>query len=370
MEENNRVVIISSDGQSPLAPVLESLGYLPATVDSSGIEIYQDRNLLPGLFIVSYAADDGGWLNAVRRIREQDAAADVPVLMLIDESEKEKRASALEAGVNDFIVRPFDKVEFRARVAALFRADISGKRITAYEKDIEAEVNRRLRELTLAFEKVKIASLDTVYRLSRAAEYRDDDVGAHIERMSHYATAIARAMKLQERYIENILWAAPMHDVGKIGIPDSILRKPGKLDDEEWKIMKGHTTIGSEILRDSTTDFIKMAGEIALTHHEKWDGSGYPKALKGEDIPLAGRIVAIADVFDALTSERPYKKPFTLEKAFSLIDDGIGSHFDPKVASAFLSVRDEIIKEYNFWKFMSLETDSSDSEADLSGLFG
>jgi putative two-component system response regulator len=161
-----------------------------------------------------------------------------------------------------------------------------------------------------------------------------------------------------------------MHDVGKIGIPDNVLRKPGKLDAEEWEIMKQHTTIGSEILKDSTTDFIKLAGEIALSHHEKWNGSGYPRGLSGTDIPLAGRIVAMADVFDALTSARPYKEPFPLDKAMAIIREDTGTHFDPDVTEAFFTVEDEIIKEFNFWKFMSSETGPDDLETDLSDLFG
>jgi len=225
--------------------------------------------------------------------------------------------------------------------------------MSTYQEEMEAEVARRTQELTRAFEKIKIASLDTVYRLSRAAEYKDEDTGAHVQRMSHYSSAIARGMGLDEEFIENVLWAAPMHDVGKIGIPDRVLLKPGKLDDDEWVIMRQHTTIGAEILKDADADFIKLAADIALTHHEKWNGSGYPHGIKGPDIPLAGRIVALADVFDALTTERPYKEPFPLEKAFAIIKEGQGVHFDPEVTDTFFSIEDEIIAELNWWKFMS-----------------
>ncbi|HOV84859.1 MAG TPA: HD domain-containing protein [Syntrophobacteraceae bacterium] len=190
---------------------------------------------------------------------------------------------------------------------------------------------------------IKEASLDTIHRLARAAEYRDKDTGAHLQRMSRYAAAIARRMGMDERMVESILYAAPMHDVGKIGVPDRILLKPGKLDAEEWEIMKQHTLLGELILEGSQNHYIKLAKIIAATHHERWDGTGYPMGLKGEEIPLIGRITAVADVFDALTSRRPYKEPFPLENAFAIIKEGKGSHFDPKVVEAFFAVREEVL---------------------------
>ena len=167
------------------------------------------------------------------------------------------------------------------------------------------------------------------------------------KRMSHYASAIARKMGMNKQKMESLLYTVPMHDAGKIGIPDYILLKPGKLNDKEWKIMKKHTVIGAKILASSDVKSIKLAQTIALTHHEKWDGSGYPKGLKGSKIPLAGRIAAIADVFDALTSKRPYRiKPFSLEEAFDYIEKERGRYFDPKVVDAFLAAKDEILVFY------------------------
>ncbi|MBN2240903.1 MAG: HD domain-containing protein [Dehalococcoidales bacterium] len=321
------------------------------------------RKASPGLVIIDTMSQAAAGLDLIRDIKENSKGNFIPVIMITPYENEEYRQKALIAGVDDFLMSPINDTELQARVGNLLK-------IRAFDRDIEAEVNRRIQDLTLAFEKVKITSLDTVYRLSRAAEYRDDDVGAHIERMSHYATAIARGMNLEEGFIENILWAAPMHDVGKIGIPDSVLLKPGKLTDEEWAIMRQHTTIGGEILKDSSTDFIRLAEEIALSHHEKWDGSGYPRGLRGNDIPLAGRIVALADVFDALTTERPYKRPFTVKESMDIIRGSSGSHFDPEVTEAFFSIEDEIVKEYNFWQFMEADTDSEEGEIDLSDLFG
>ena len=188
-----------------------------------------------------------------------------------------------------------------------------------------------------------MASLETIYRLSKASEYKDEDTGAHILRMSHYAAAVAREMGHHEDVAENILYAAPMHDVGKIGIPDRVLLKPGKLDADEWETMKRHVVIGVSILEGSDSGFIREGATVAHTHHEKWDGAGYPRGLAGEDIPMAGRIAAIADVFDALTSRRPYKEPFSIEKSFGIIRESSGSHFDPDVVDAFFAIEEEIL---------------------------
>jgi putative two-component system response regulator len=195
-----------------------------------------------------------------------------------------------------------------------------------------------------------MGSIDTINRLSRAAEFKDEDTGAHILRMSNYAAAVAGKLGVRKAVIESILCAAPMHDVGKIGIPDKILLKPGKLDKDEWGVMKQHTIWGGRILEGGGEGFVKLAEIIALTHHEKWDGSGYPKGLKGKEIPLVGRIVAIADVFDALMSKRPYKEPFSLEKSYAIIQEGREGHFDPKVVDAFFAAQAEILSIMDRYK--------------------
>jgi putative two-component system response regulator len=370
LEDKARILIISdSKISSSVGDILCLQGYEVISLHTSEVVLTQTNQNSPDVIIINVTSTNTAGLELIKSLKGQENIKSVPIITITSRDQKTYRKKALATGADDFLISPVDETELHARVINLLKVSAYNRRISNFEKNIKTEVERRTQELIQAFEKVKIASLDTVYRLSRAAEYRDDDVGAHIERMSHYASAIARAMKLNDDFIENILWAAPMHDVGKIGIPDNILRKPGKLDDNEWLIMKGHTTIGSEILKDSSTDFIKLAEEIALSHHEKWNGKGYPRGLEGTDIPLAGRIVAIADVFDALTSARPYKKPFTLEEALSIIKKDTGSHFDPDVTRAFLSIEDEIVKEFNFWQFMSSEPDPSSTEADISGLF-
>ncbi|MEX1300273.1 MAG: HD domain-containing phosphohydrolase [Desulfotignum sp.] len=185
--------------------------------------------------------------------------------------------------------------------------------------------------------------MDTILRLSQAAEYKDTDTGEHIQRISYYIQAVGKAMTLSDQEIEAYQYASPMHDVGKIGIPDHILMKPGPLDESEWEIMKQHTVIGGKILGGSDSSILKTAETIALTHHEKWNGRGYPYGLRGLDIPMAGRITAIADVFDALTSKRPYKKAFSVEKAFEIMAEDRGKSFDPELLDAFFSIKSEIV---------------------------
>lgn len=197
--------------------------------------------------------------------------------------------------------------------------------------------------------------LAIVQRLGRAAEYKDNETGLHVIRMSHYSRLIAISAGLGKAWAEILLNASPMHDVGKIGIPDAILQKPGRLDAEEWATMQRHTEIGAEIIGEDGSALLDMAREVALCHHEKWDGSGYPRGLAGEDIPLAARIVAIADVFDALTSVRPYKQAWSVEQAIHLIREQAGKHFDPALVEAFFRCLPEILQLRDRWHDQTAE---------------
>jgi len=279
----------------------------------------------------------------IRRIRKDEKHRLLPIILVTSLRETEDRVKGIEAGCDDFISKPVDKMELLARVRSLLKVKDYNDLMINYRKELESEVTKRTEELKIALERVKAVSLETIYRLSMASEYRDEDTGVHIKRMSIYCAAVAQRLGLAANDIETILYAAPMHDLGKIGIPDLILLKPGKLDSAEWEIMKQHTIIGAKILNGSDTEYIRLGEKIALSHHEKWDGSGYPNGLKGNQIPLAGRIAAIADVFDALTSKRPYKDAFSLEKSLGLIREGRGSYFDPEVVDAFFAIEDGIL---------------------------
>ncbi len=278
-----------------------------------------------------------------RRLKEDQRFGQIPIIIVTASREEDSRIRALEIGADDFLTKPVNRSELLARLRNHLKLKAYQDRLLYHQVELEEKVTERTRELRQSFEKIKEASLETIQRLTRAAEYRDEDTGDHIQRMSLLAAAVARRMGLEEQVVENLLYATPMHDIGKIGIPDRILTKPGKLDPGEWKIMKQHTLIGARILEGSTIGFLRLGKVIALTHHERWDGSGYPNGLAGKGIPLVGRIVAIADVFDALTTKRPYKEAFSLQKSFSIIEEGNGSHFDPSVVRAFFSVQDEVI---------------------------
>lgn len=304
-----------------------------ARLSRDDIELILLDVMMPGM--------DG--FEVIRRIRQDEKNRQLPIVLVTALRETDDRVKGIEAGCDDFISKPVDKMELLARVKSLLKVKAYNDLLSSYRDDLESDVARRTEELKQSLEKVKEASLETIYRLSMASESRDKDTGAHIQRMGLYSAAIARRIGLDENTIESILAAAPMHDLGKIGIPDGILLKPGKLDPVEWRIMMLHTVIGARILQGSDAEVIKMGEIIAQSHHEKWDGSGYPDALKGTEIPLEGRITAIADVFDALTSKRPYKEAFSVEKALGIIREGRGSHFDPDVVDAFLGIEDEIL---------------------------
>ncbi|MFC1816348.1 HD-GYP domain-containing protein [Thermodesulfobacteriota bacterium] len=209
------------------------------------------------------------------------------------------------------------------------------------------DLNKNLRALKISHQELQKAYLDTIRRLVLAAEYKDEDTGDHITRMSKYCGLIAEKLGLADEYVERIHYAAPMHDVGKIGIPDHILMKPGKLTDEEFNIIKTHPTIGAKILSGSKAEILNLSEAIARTHHEKWNGTGYPRGLSKTDIPIAGRIVGICDVFDALTSKRPYKEPFPVDKAVDIIMKERGAHFDPEIVDIFMKNMAEILKIKN-----------------------
>jgi putative two-component system response regulator len=213
-----------------------------------------------------------------------------------------------------------------------------------YRRELEREVAAQTEEIRQAHSKLRDASLETIFRLARAAEYKDEDTGAHIISMSRISAFLADRVGLNHTVVERILYASPMHDIGKIGIPDRILTKNGPLNDEEWGVMRMHPIYGAQILEGSDIGFLGLGEVISLTHHEKWDGSGYPHGLAGTQIPLAGRIVAVADVFDALRSKRPYKPPLTIEQTVDIIRAGRGTHFDPQVVDVLLNNLDGVLK--------------------------
>ena len=265
-----------------------------------------------------------------------------PVIVLTAQSSRDYLLKALAGGARDFVTKPFDRAELAMRVRNLLDVHLAHRMVHNQKAVLEDMVRARTQELNQS-------RLDVVRRLGRAAEYRDNETGLHIIRMSKFSALIARSLGWSEADCELLLHASPMHDIGKIGIPDAVLLKPGKFEPPEWEIMKRHAEMGAEILSEGDSELMRLARSIAQSHHEKWDGSGYPSGLAGTDIPQAGRIVAVADVFDALTSPRPYKKAWPVDEAVAFLTAQSGSHFDPEIVTHFLKLLPEIlaIRELN-----------------------
>lgn len=291
----------------------------PLTMSSGEAAVEWCEKNTPDLILTDYMMPGMDGLSMVKALRAMPHIQDIPVIMVTTSDMKEVRQNALEGGATDFLAKPVDPSETRARIQNLLKL---------------RRAQRQLRE---------VAAQDLVIRLSHIAESRDPETGKHIERMAFYAQIIASQLKLGPEIEERIFLAAPMHDIGKVAIPDHILLKPGKLTPEEFDIMKTHAARGAEFLASSEPPLLKMAHDIALGHHEKFDGSGYPQGLAGEAIPIAARIVAVADVFDALTSSRPYKAAWPIDKALDFMREQRGRHFDPAVLDAFLSGLDSVL---------------------------
>jgi len=267
-----------------------------------------------------------------------------PILVLTAQHAQDFRQRALDCGARDYVTKPFDADELVSRVKNLLEVHKASKYMSQQNVILDERVRKRTQELEMAHHLLHESRLQVVRRLGRAAEYRDNETGLHIIRMSKMAALIAKAAGMSDEECDLLLNAAPMHDIGKIGIPDCVLLKPGKLEPDEWEIMKTHAQIGADILAGDDTPLLNMASVIALTHHEKWNGSGYPNGLKAEAIPLVGRITALADVFDALTSVRPYKKAWSVEDSVALIKEESGQHFDPALVGHFLAILDSIVE--------------------------
>ena len=313
----------------------------------------------PDVLLLDLVMPNVGGLEILERLRAGNTFSRLPVIVLTACSDSETKLATLELGISDFLSKPVDDSELMLRVRNVLLAKKYQDRLEDYSQRMEKEVSIRTAELEASREQL-------VQCLAMAAEFRDDDTGHHVVRVGQYAAIIAEQLGFSEMDVALIGEAAKLHDVGKIGVPDSILLKKGRLDESEFEKIKNHCCMGKDILRplsreqsvqyrkhaelggrllrESSYPIMKLAAVIAQTHHEKFDGSGYPLGLEGEDIPIEGRIVAVADVFDALSSARPYKPAFTREKCFSILEEGRGNHFDPRVLDAFFESTKRILE--------------------------
>lgn len=316
-----------------LQRILTRAGYtnLYATTDPVQLEsLYLTHQ--PDIVLLDLHMPDLDGVAALRCLREWVKDGDyLPVLVLTADVTPEARKRVLHEGANDFITKPFDRTEVVLRIQNFLKTRYYHQQLQKQNYELERRVSERTRELELA--QAEILDL-----LGKTSEYRDDETGQHTQRVGSLSAQIALALGLPPEEAALIEQAAPLHDIGKIGIPDGILLKPGRFTTEEFAQMQRHADIGASILQGSSFPVLQLAGTIALTHHEKWNGTGYPNGLSGEDIPLSGRIVAIADFYDALTHERPYKQAWTHKDALAEINNQSGQHFDPRVVQAFLDV--------------------------------
>jgi putative two-component system response regulator len=299
----------------------DQYGMLYAKDGQRALELAQQE--LPDLILLDVMMPGMTGYEVCRQLKATPATAEIPVIFVTALAETSDELSGFEAGAVDYIMKPVSAPIVRARV----RTHLSLVR------------TNELRE----------TRLQIVQRLGLAAEYKDNETGRHVIRMSHFARLLGLAAGMNEAQAEELLHAAPLHDVGKIGIPDRILQKPGTLDADERRIMQSHVEIGVRIIGEHSRGVLAVAHRIALGHHEKWDGSGYPSGLAGEAIPFEARIVAIADVFDALTSERPYKKAWPVEEALNYLRDNRGRHFDPALVDRFLTLMDPVQEIMQRW---------------------
>ncbi len=282
----------------------------------------------PDLIITDYRMPDMNGVELIKQIRNKKACLDIPIMMITVVSEKSVRYDALEAGATAFLTRPIDHIECRTSCRNLLK-------LHEQQSIIQDRADWLARQVEVATQQIVSRERETLLRLAKAGEYRDEATGNHVVRMAKYSRQIAEALGLSERECDEIEYAAPMHDIGKIGIQDSILLKPGKFEQEEWLTMQKHTLIGHSILSDSQSRYIQTGSVIALNHHERFDGSGYPNGISGKDIPLVARIVAVADVYDALISPRPYKKAWLDKDAQDYLHKHVGTQFDPICVEAF-----------------------------------
>ncbi len=321
-----------------LKKILAFSGYanIVTTTDSREvIDIY--KHFRPDLILLDLEMphlDGFKILEDLNSLKQEDYLS---VMIITSQSDKEDRLKALKMGAKDYINKPFDHAEILMRIKNMLEIRVLHNQANMQNHVLEEKVHQRTSEL-------RDLQFDLLQRLLRAAEFRDNDTGSHIKRIGQYCSALAKEAGQSNKFCDLIEHAAMMHDIGKIAIPDEILLKQGRLTPEEWEKIKIHTIKGSQILADSPYDVIQLAEQIALTHHEKWDGSGYPNGLAGDEIPISGRITAICDVFDALLSERPYKKAWPLEKVLEELKSQSGVQFDPLLIDSFFAILPDILK--------------------------
>jgi len=331
-----------------LEEMLSGEGYRALMFPSGSLALKAAVRNPPDLILLDIMMPEMDGFETCRRLKEDSATQEIPVIFLSALNDTESKVKAFSMGGVDYVTKPFQFSEVKTRVETHIALRRSQTLLKRQNQHLEEMIQEKVREISES-------QLATIFAVSKLAESRDDETGWHIERTRIFCRDLAQKLadtssygaEITSDFIENIYHASPLHDIGKVGITDNILLKPGRLTAEEFEIMKTHTLIGASTLQTvyqkyPGNAFLSMGIDIALSHHEKWDGSGYPDGLAGEQIPLSARIMAIADVYDALRSKRPYKEPFSHEKSSAIIREGAGRHFDPQVVEAFIALEPEL----------------------------
>ena len=339
MDKQRKILIVDDDERA--RRLLDSLLH-------ENFKIYQAENgmqairlaaeILPDLILLDLMMPGMTGFEVTEKLKANPDTKLIPIIVISALEDRESRLRGLNAGAEEYLTKPIDRMDLKIRVRNLLRMKEFSDFLKNHNQILEEQVLERTKDLHTSF-------VEAIFTLMRAAEHRDDETGAHVKRISHYTKMLSEELGMPPEFCDQIFYASPMHDIGKIGIPDNILLKPGGFEPVEWETMKNHAAIGAKILEGNSSPYLQMGYEIALGHHERWDGGGYPRGIKGEANPLSARMMQLADVYDALRSKRPYKPAFTHEKSLGIISHGDGrtapSHFDPAVLAAFIKRADD-----------------------------